>query len=760
MSGSSGGPVSKPNPFVGPRSIETGQKIFGRDREIEQLYYLLSAERVVLLHSPSGAGKSSLIQAGLIPRLTQLFDVWGPARVNLQPLEGDAPGVSRYVRSANLGFEAQLPKKRQRARELISGMSLEEYFGSRPRRPGASPNVVLIFDQFEEILTVDPLALQAKQEFFDQVGKLLQNPHIWALFALREDYLAPLDPYAERVPTHLTNRFRIDLLGRDAARQAISGIAHDGGRIFAPDAVVKLINDLATMQVQRPDGTFESQTGPYVEPLHLQVACRELWERLPETELTIDLDDIQSFGNVTQALAEYYAKEVRGIAGGDTGTERAIREWVGQKLITPDGIRGQVMKGAGASEGLDNGLIERLVDSHLVRAEQRAGAVWYELSHDRLIEPVRSNNKEWFEEHLSKLQKTAAIWNSQGRPEGLLLLGAELARAKQWAGGEGVSLTDIEGRFLKASEAKQKAIRRVQLVTLAFGLATAILATIILGYLVCSVWKYDSYYKDYVKVRGVPQGVGPLTSAEVRHRTVSYKITKLGRLGPVVSVQLVNAAGQPRVLGGTLLGVGFKDEILKKVSRWEYVYDARRQIAYEILLDRNGQRLQSIIYAPSDAGSGGSRTAYKTGPDGSLVREKGSCAVFEKYDYSPQGYETQTHYLDQDGLPTPNKAGAFVTRREYDQQGDELRSISLWKDGRPMNDEDGNAEQRSWYDDSGNVIAIESLDAAANPIDPRRLGFQRLTCKYDDVGNCVESTFWLADGSPYLNGWFLSFKKT
>src|ERR1700679_1635012 len=161
MTGSSKSAVTTTNPFVGPRPIDTGQKIFGRDREIEELYYLLSAERIVLLHSPSGAGKSSLIQAGLLPRLERLFDVWGPTRVNLQPPEGDLGGGNRYARSANLGFEAQIPKERQRLPEQISAMTLSEYVAGRPRRRSAPLNRVLIFDQFEEILTVDPLALEA-----------------------------------------------------------------------------------------------------------------------------------------------------------------------------------------------------------------------------------------------------------------------------------------------------------------------------------------------------------------------------------------------------------------------------------------------------------------------------------------------------------------------------------------------------------------------------------------------------------------------
>ncbi|HEX7180799.1 MAG TPA: hypothetical protein VF756_03085, partial [Thermoanaerobaculia bacterium] len=53
------------NPYVGPRPFELGERLWGRDEETAGLYYLLSAERIVLLHSPSGAGKSSLVQAGL-----------------------------------------------------------------------------------------------------------------------------------------------------------------------------------------------------------------------------------------------------------------------------------------------------------------------------------------------------------------------------------------------------------------------------------------------------------------------------------------------------------------------------------------------------------------------------------------------------------------------------------------------------------------------------------------------------------------------
>ena len=57
------------NPYVGPASFRSGDPLYGRDQEREDLVDLLVAERIVLLYSPSGAGKTSLIQAALIPAL-------------------------------------------------------------------------------------------------------------------------------------------------------------------------------------------------------------------------------------------------------------------------------------------------------------------------------------------------------------------------------------------------------------------------------------------------------------------------------------------------------------------------------------------------------------------------------------------------------------------------------------------------------------------------------------------------------------------
>lgn len=459
------------NPFVGPRSLEEGQKIFGRERETQALYYKLSADRIVLLYSPSGAGKTSMIQAGLIPRLRENFDVWGPIRVNQQPKNAPA-GANRYSLSCKLRIDPAAPLNdlspsvtlsefvlSRRAQLKVHRLEELKKLGEEDESDEADDNIALIFDQFEEVLTTDPLDLGTKKAFFKELGSLLQSDrHLWALFMIREDYLAQLDPYCDDLPTHLNSRFRIDLLARTEAQKAIESLARLGkpSRSFSEEAISRLMNDLSAVNVQQLDGKIVSAQGNSVEPLHLQVVCRNLWERLKGTQAVIEKTDVAKFGDVTEALAGYYAAAVVEIAPGDKRAQRRIREWVG-KLITPADTRGQMQLGEGKTGGLDNATeVASLVHSHLIRGEKRAGATWYELSHDRLIRPVKEDNRRWLEANLSPLQKQAALWSQQDEPSGLLFRGEQLKAAEAEAAN--LELDPTETKFLQ--EAKRARTRR------------------------------------------------------------------------------------------------------------------------------------------------------------------------------------------------------------------------------------------------------------------------------------------------------------
>ncbi len=465
---------SRTNPYIGPRAYQWGEHIYGRDLETYKLANLLSAERIVLFYSPSGAGKTSLIHAALIPELQEReFYVRPVARINREPANPPAslpPSYNRYIFSILSWLESALPENEQISEEELIGMRLADYLKRRPR-PADSNFEVFIFDQFEEILTLDATDQAAKHEFFEQVGDLLGDRTRWGLFAMREDFKAALDPYVLPIPTRFSATFRLELLGVEAARQAMQGPAKNAGVIFSSPAADALIDDLRLVQVQNPDGTYRTQLGPYVEPVQLQVVCYRLWESLEAGATQIDQQHLAKIKNVGQALADYYSMRVAEAAQKANVGERLIRQWFDRELITEGGIRGQVLMGAQSSRGLENRAIHLLEDAHLVRAEKRGNSIWYELSHDRLIEPVKENNAAWFEAHLSLLQRQASLWEERERNEALLLREKALDEAEAWAIAHATEMTSTERDYLKAcqeyrkreSEAKALVEKEIQL---------------------------------------------------------------------------------------------------------------------------------------------------------------------------------------------------------------------------------------------------------------------------------------------------------
>ncbi|PKN95507.1 MAG: hypothetical protein CVU44_02130 [Chloroflexi bacterium HGW-Chloroflexi-6] len=446
------------NPYVGPRSFSKTETLYGRDRELRVLTDRLIAERIVLLHAPSGAGKTSLVQAGLIPELAlEGFFVHPTIRVNaefpadlVKPSDSlsDAKRFNRFTFSTLLSLEERYPPEQRTKLSRLARLSLADYLALRSIEDQREGPEFLIFDQFEEILSIDPNDRVSKNSFFTQLRTILRNRNRWALFVMRTDYVGALEPYARNIPTYFANTFHLELLGAKAAQEAIQQPAKKAGVDFTDDAAQKLVDDLRRVQVQAMDGSVQSQLGLYIEPVQLQVVCYRLWENKDADRMTIDEQDLASVGDVNQSLAGYYAMSVSRAAEAIQIPERSIREWFDQKLITPEGTRSLVRIGIDLSEGLPNEVIRNIETTHLIRPEKRAGQIWYELAHDRLIEPVRSDNKRWFESNLNLFQRQSKLWIEQGRGEGLLLRSRELDIAEQEA--KSIILTPEESAFLGA----------------------------------------------------------------------------------------------------------------------------------------------------------------------------------------------------------------------------------------------------------------------------------------------------------------------
>ena len=388
------------NPYAGPRALQQGEPIHGREREINELRGLILSERIVLLYSRSGAGKTSLIEAGLRPEFERRrFHVMPTIRVGYETPSG-TPKTNRYSLSVLTSLETAKPAEEQLAPESLASISLKDYFQD-VLDADADLDLFLVFDQFEEIFTLDPTDWNDKETFLHELGSAMANRSIFALFSMREDFIAQLDPYESSMPTRFSNTYRLELLGPSDARSAIQKPAEAAGVEFADDAANGLIEDLRSVRVDR-GGVSTMEPGPRIEPVQLQVVCSQLWEHLNPGTTKIQPEDLDDIGNVDEALAGYYSSAVARIAGSTHVKEKDIREWFEEKLISEDGYRTPTRDGP---EGGNAKVLTELESAHLIRADRRFGTQWYELTHDRFVTPIEMSNRAFHRGRRSRLAK-------------------------------------------------------------------------------------------------------------------------------------------------------------------------------------------------------------------------------------------------------------------------------------------------------------------------------------------------------------------
>jgi hypothetical protein len=409
------GPPLK-TPYVGPKPFEAHEQnlFFGRDWEAAELVALVIAHPVVLLYAQSGAGKSSLLNAKVLPTLEtdEGCEVLPVARVR-----GDIPAniqetqlKNRYVFNTLMSWleigdltPAQL-----------GDLSIARFLGQLLRtgdEQGYPLLRVLVFDQLEELFTFYPERWPEREQFFQQVGEALAaDSFLRVLFVIREDYLAQIDAYAHHLPEQLRSRFRLQRLTAEAALAAVEGPLKNTTRSFAPGVAQELVNELLEIRVEGQAGQLQEQPGEFVEPVQLQVVCQSLWTELPPDVTEITSEDLTRFGNIDQALTRFYEKAIQDtvLATGRIPlySEWRLRNWFEQEVITPAGTRGLVYRGARKTGSIPNSQVNLLEEHHLIRGESRAGARWYELTHDRFIGPIQKANAAW---RLTLLRKWGQI---------------------------------------------------------------------------------------------------------------------------------------------------------------------------------------------------------------------------------------------------------------------------------------------------------------------------------------------------------------
>jgi WD40 repeat protein len=385
------------SPYPGPRPFEARDRaaFFAREREVADLTSLVIAHRVVLVYAQSGAGKTSLLNAGLIPSLEEEgFVVLPPVRVRGlvgEEIASEACNVF-VLNTLKCWNDAADPRS-------LMCQSIPEFLQARGHpvdAHGFSAPCCIVFDQFEELFAFYPERWAEREGFFRQIGQALrEDPLLHAMFLMREDYAASVDPYAYLLPGKFDTRYRLERLRPRAACEAVEGPLRESRRKFAPNVAQSLVDQLLSMRVETDTGGIVEVKGEFVEPVQLQIAVESLWHELPADVSTISHEHLRAFGDVNEALSDFYATTLARTAKETGVSEDLLREWFDRRLITPAGTRGTVFRGPDSTEGVPNRAVDLLENRHLIRAEIRAGGRWYELTHDRFIRPIQVSNDAW-----------------------------------------------------------------------------------------------------------------------------------------------------------------------------------------------------------------------------------------------------------------------------------------------------------------------------------------------------------------------------
>jgi hypothetical protein len=346
----------------------------------------------VILFGSSGAGKSSLLNAGLLPKVIEMG--FAPDRIKIQ----NRSGAEIIIERISLNDDGKAPFLAPSLAETVDKngsasviLSLED-FKERLRTYAIEKQPLLILDQFEETITLfeeiphsqgslkQALALQ--QKIIHALVDLLHDDslRIKILFTFREDYLAKLTKLFLLAP-ELPNQFlRLTLPQKQSLDDIIAGplteelLKHYKRHQIFPRTLIDRIIEEFTLRGEGDD----------INLTELQIVCVELWE-------TSDPVALFEAKGVQGLLEDYFAKELdefpeeqRRIATGLLGhmlTVSNTRNFIsGVELIRLFKLE----EPTSTTEDLEKAL-RALTPTRLVRREFRHRNYFYEIASEFLV---------------------------------------------------------------------------------------------------------------------------------------------------------------------------------------------------------------------------------------------------------------------------------------------------------------------------------------------------------------------------------------
>jgi len=421
-------------PFKGLASFEVADApyFFGREQLVAQLIARLVGAPMLGVIGPSGSGKSSVVQAGLLPALA----------------DGVLPGSEGWRQVVIRPGEQPM-----RALEAAAGMADAERF-------------VLAVDQFEEVFTTCRDERQ-REDFIDELVRLASRNGVVVL-AIRADQYGHCTDYAELSALLAANQVLVGAMGRDELLRAVECPAERAGLRVDPALSSALLDDV--------------EAEPGALPL-LSAALLELWQQREGRRLTKAA--YERTGGVHGAVARLGEDAFRALDADQQDTARRVL----MALVT-ESSAGTVERRRIPLRELEiersddvRRVVEVLTDRRLLTLSE--GTV--EVAHEALLREWPRLGM-WIEEDRERirihrsLRSAAEDWLAHERNEDWLHRGSHLLEAREWEEQGGLFLADDEREFLAASQAyarRDRTARRRRL-AIAFGALVVALVAITL----------------------------------------------------------------------------------------------------------------------------------------------------------------------------------------------------------------------------------------------------------------------------------------
>jgi formylglycine-generating enzyme required for sulfatase activity len=431
------------NPWPGLASFTEGNAahFHGREHEADELARLVRRERLTVLFGRSGLGKSSLLAAGLFPRLRQDLHLPVPLRIGYAGEASPRQQVWNALAAACAAAGLTAPPP-------AADESLWAYFHRagggfwNARRRPMLP--VLVFDQFEEMFTLGQAAAPQRAtagEFAAELADLVEDRPSEALrqrldadpaagegfdferrgckvlISFREDFLAEVEGLRRQMPSVMRNRFRLLPMDAAQARAVIAG----GGELVAADIGERIIGLAWRNRAEAPAADDIDRVE--VDPALLSVICSELNLRRRAGGAAVIGADLLT-GAEREILADFYERSLQGL-----GAE--LRHFVEDELITSAGYRDSfAFDDAQALPGVSAAALDGLVAGRLLRVDERFGVRRLELTHDVLTSVVmdsRDRRRERQAREQAEAEREAA-------QQAALQAGRRLRRSRWLAG--------------------------------------------------------------------------------------------------------------------------------------------------------------------------------------------------------------------------------------------------------------------------------------------------------------------------------------